>query len=203
MSQQTFRPFRNQLSTAITDYVISCLPPTEVNSGLTFDAFTTWTHFLGAWETVPVTEIVEVHGYAVVTLTDEYLRLHYLDYCYKPTPGEYARITQALEDGDEYALYLYDVRPQLCGRKLTHLPNHLGLIEVPRNEITSTEFFERTASEQVRSHFRYYHQLRVDSYMALRILSGEKVLEVCSVFVGLYELRKLLGTAPDARQGAA
>ena len=180
--------YEDRLSDALKEYVFGLLPENEYNTGIAVEFFTTSTRYLNLLDDIPPLEIVEMEGYGVATLTDQYLRLHYLDYCWEPSDAGYAYFDRARQQENRPFLHLYDSALKKFGKRYCHLPNLLWLIEIPRNEMNFVEMKLKPAPEAVKQHLLDNHWIDIDNYPVITIETEKSINQVCSVYKTVAEL---------------
>lgn len=191
------KPLPDQLNDFIKNYVWDTIPKSELNTGLAVEIFTK-----GQWSAplygIHDPELENIVGNGIATLTDRYLRLHFLDICWQPTTEEYQRIADAIETEDEDALYLYDVCPERCGRKLCYLPSQFHVVHIPRQDITKVKVETRDMTERLNSGLDHYHNFTVKNYRVLTVYTWKAdctwtaIQEICSVYSGIEDMYEMM-----------
>lgn len=189
--------YEDRLSDALKEYVFGLLPESEYNTGIAVEFFTTFTRYLNLLDGVPQLEIVEMEGYGVATLTDQYLRLHYLDYCWEPSEAGYAYFDRARQQENRPFLYLYDSALKKFGKRYCHLPNLIWLIEIPRDEMTFVEMKLEPASEAVKQHLLDNHWIDIEKHPVITVETRKSTDRVCSVYKAITQVSTQLAQLFD------
>ena len=126
--------FKDRLPDSIKEYVFGLLPSDEQNSGIAVDVFTLCRRpYYGVGR---IQFELDVNSYCVATLTDKTLRLHHLDNWWELSPAGYRYYERARKEVRHRILRHYDTVLDRYGRLYCHLPNQIGVVEIPRQEIT-------------------------------------------------------------------
>ena len=180
--------FEDRLTDAIKEYVFSLLPETEKNSGLAVDVFTLRrisepTIFQDSEHAVN-----DVNGYCVATLTDLNFRLHHLDNWWELAPAGYRYYDRARKEGRHRILRSYDTLIERYGHLYCHLPNQIGLLEIPRKEILTVSVSTCAADGPVAFHIQDNLMLNIEEYVSVEVQTLVRVQRFCSIFSGINTL---------------
>ena len=180
--------FEDRLESSIKEYVFSLLPETEKNSGLAVDVFTLRrisepTIFQDSEHAVN-----DVNGYCVATLTDLNFRLHHLDNWWELAPAGYRYYERARKEGRHRILRSYDTLIERYGHLYCHLPNQIGLLEIPRREILNVSVSTCEANWLVQHHIKDNLMLDIEEYVSVEVRTHERVQRFCSIFSGINTL---------------
>ena len=182
--------FEDRLPDSIKEYVFGLLPSDEQNTGIAVDVFTLIRKpYFGVGRT---SLEIDVNSYCVATLTDRALRLHCLDNWWELSPAGYRYYDQARKEGRHRILRSYDTLIDRYGKMYCHLPNQIGMVEIPRQEILEVSVSKCIANGHVRFHIKDNHMLEIEEFVSIEIetTDGSKVFQ--SVFQGIDALRKCL-----------
>jgi hypothetical protein len=180
----------DRLTDAIKEYVFGLLPSDEQNMGIAVDVFTlSRKPYFGVGRT---SLEIDVNSYCIATLTDITLRLHHLDNWWELSPAGYRYYERARKEGRHRILRHYDTLIDRYGKLYCHLPNQIGMIEIPRQEIIKTSVSTCTANRYVKFHIKDNHMLEIDDFVSLEVESGKQALRFYSVFTGVKALIGLL-----------
>jgi hypothetical protein len=178
--------FEDRLTDAIKEYVFGLLPSDEQNSGIAVDVFTlSRKPYFGVGRTRLE---IDVNSYFIATLTDKALRLHHLDNWWELSPAGYRYYERARKEGRHRRLRHYDTLIDRYGKLYCHLPNQIGMIEIPRKEITKVSVTTCVANGHVQFHIRDNHMVEIDEFVSVEIQWAKMVSRFHSVFQGAKEL---------------
>jgi hypothetical protein len=182
--------FEDRLPDSIKEYVFGLLPSDEQNTGIAVDVFTlSRKPYFGFGRT---SLEIDVKSYCIATLTDRALRLHRLDNWWELSPAGYRYYERARKEGRHRILRHYDTVIDRYGKLYCHLPNQIGLLEIPRKEILEVSVSKCIANGHVWFHIKDNHMLEIEEFVSIEIetTDGSKVFQ--SVFQGIDALRKCL-----------
>ena len=183
--------FEDRLPDSIKEYVFGLLPKDEQNIGIAVDVFTlSRKPYFGVGRT---SLEIDVNSYCIATLTDKALRLHHLDNWWELSPAGYRYYERARKEGRHRRLRHYDTVIDRYGKLYCHLPNQIGLIEIPRQEIVKVSVSNCNANGHVKFHVRDNHMIEIDEIVSVEIQTGKQVSRFHSVFQGLKTLQAYLG----------
>jgi hypothetical protein len=182
--------FEDRLPDSIKEYVFGLLPSDEQNTGIAVDVFTlSRKPYFGFGRT---SLEIDVKSYCIATLTDRALRLHRLDNWWELSPAGYRYYERARKEGRHRILRHYDTVIDRYGKLYCHLPNQIGLLEIPRKEILEVSVSKCIANSHVQFHIKDNHMLEIDDFVSLEVESGKQALRFYSVFTGVKALIGLL-----------
>ena len=182
--------FEDRLPDSIKEYVFGLLPSDEQNIGIAVDVFT-----LSRRPYYGVGRIqfeIDVNSYCIATLTDKALRLHHLDNWWELSPAGYRYYERARKEGRHRILRHYDTVIDRYGKLYCHLPNQIGMLEIPRQEITKVSVSKCLANGHVQFHIRDNHMLEIDEFVSVEIQTLEQAYRFHSVFQGIWEFTRIL-----------
>jgi hypothetical protein len=182
--------FEDRMPDSIKEYVFGLLPSDEQNSGIAVDVFTlSRKPYFGVGRTRLE---IDVNSYCIATLTDKALRLHHLDNWWELSPAGYRYYERARKEGRHRILRHYDTLIDRYGKMYCHLPNQVGLLEIPRQGIIDVSISFCRANWLVQHHLKDNHMLDIDEFMSIEIksMNGSQVFH--SVFQGLETLKACL-----------
>jgi hypothetical protein len=182
--------FEDRLPDSIKEYVFGLLPCEEQNTGIAVDVFTLSRkpHF-GVGRT---SLEIDVNSYFIATLTDKALRLHHLDNWWELSAAGYRYYERARKEGRHRILRHYDTLIDRYGKVYCHLPNQIGMVEIPRQEITNVSVTTCAANGHVQFHIRDNHMLEIDEFISVEIQAAKQTSRFHSVFQGAKALIGLL-----------
>jgi hypothetical protein len=178
--------FEDRLTDAIKEYVFGLLPKDEQNIGIAVDVFT-----LSRRPYYGVGRIhfeIDVNSYCIATLTDKALRLHHLDNWWELSPAGYRYYERARKEGRHRTLRHYDTVIDRYGKLYCHLPNQIGMVEIPRQEIIKVSVSTCIANGHVQFHVRDNHMVEIDKFVSIEIQTSGQVQGFCSIFSGISKL---------------
>jgi hypothetical protein len=180
----------DRLTNSIKEYVFGLLPSDEQNSGIAVDVFT-----LSRRPYYGVGRIrleLDVNSYCIATLTDKALRLHHLDNWWELSPAGYRYYERARKEGRHRRLRHYDTLIDRYGKLYCHLPNQIGMIEIPRQGIIGVSVTTCVANGHVQFHIRDNHMIEIDEFVSVEVQTSERVQRFSSMFSGMSTLVKKL-----------
>jgi hypothetical protein len=178
--------FEDRLPDSIKEYVFGLLPKDEQNIGIAVDVFT-----LSRRPYYGVGRIqfeIDVNSYCIATLTDKALRLHHLDNWWELSPAGYRYYERARKEGRHRILRHYDTVIDRYGKLYCHLPNQIGMVEIPRQEITKVSVTTCVANWYVQFHVRDNHMVEIDEFVSVEVQTPNRVQRFCSIFSGIKTL---------------
>jgi len=182
--------FEDRLTDSIKEYVFGLLPSDEQNTGIAVDVFTLSRK--PHYDDGRIRSRLDVNNYCIATLTDKALRLHHLDNWWELSEAGYRYYERARKEGRHRSLRSYDTVIDRYGHIYCHLPNQIGLIEIPRQEIVKVSVSTCTANGYVQFHIRDNHMLEIDEFVSVEIQSAQQPSRFHSVFQGVWELIGLM-----------
>ena len=183
--------FEDRLPDSIKEYVFGLLPKDEQNIGIAVDVFT-----LSRRPYYGVGRIqfeLDVNSYCIATLTDKALRLHHLDNWWELSPAGYRYYERARKEGRHRILRHYDTVIDRYGKLYCHLPNQIGMVEIPRQEIVEVSVSTCAANGHVQFHIKDNHMVEIEEFVSVKIQTSERVQMFSSIFSGINTLVKQLG----------
>jgi hypothetical protein len=182
--------FEDRLPDSIKEYIFGLLPSDEQNTGIAVDVFTLSRkpHF-GVGRT---SLEIDVNSYFIATLTDKALRLHHLDNWWELSAAGYRYYERARKEGRHRILRHYDTLIDRYGKVYCHLPNQIGMIEIPRKEITKVSVTTCVANGHVQFHIRDNHMVEIDEFVSVEIQTAKMVSRFHTVFKGVETLQAYL-----------
>ena len=182
--------FEDRLPDSIKEYVFGLLPSDEQNSGIAVDVFTLCRRpYYGVGR---IQFEIDVNSYCIATLTDKALRLHQLDNWWELSAAGYHYYERARKEGRHRILRHYDTVIDRYGKLYCHLPNQIGIVEIPRQEITSFSVSKCLANGHVRFHIKDNHMVDIEEFVSVKIQTSERVQMFSSIFSGIDRLVKQL-----------
>jgi hypothetical protein len=182
--------FEDRLTDSIKEYVFGLLPSDEQNTGIAVDVFTLSRK--PHYDAGRIRSKLDVNNYCIATLTDKALRLHHLDNWWELSEAGYRYYERARKEGRHRSLRSYDTVIDRYGHIYCHLPNQIGLIEIPRQEIVKVSVSTCTANGYVQFHIRDNHMLEIGEFVSVEIQSAQQPSRFHSVFQGVWELIGLM-----------
>jgi hypothetical protein len=174
------------LPDSIKEYVFGLLPSDEQNMGIAVDVFTlSRKPYFGVGRT---SLEIDVNSYCIATLTDITLRLHHLDNWWELSPAGYRYYERARKEGRHRILRHYDTLIDRYGKLYCHLPNQIGMVEIPRQEIIKVSVSNCNANGHVKFHIKDNHMLEIDEFVSVEIQTLERAQRFCSIFGGINTL---------------
>ena len=175
--------FKDRLPDSIKEYVFGLLPSDEQNTGIAVDVFTlSRKPYFGVGRT---SLEIDVNSYCVATLTDKALRLHHLDNWWELAPAGYGYYDRARKEGRHRILRHYDTLIDRYGKMYCHLPNQIGLLEIPRHGIIDVSVSSCRANWLVQHHVKDNHMLNIHEFMSVQVHSRKRTFAFHSIFGSL------------------
>lgn len=172
--------FEDRLPDSIKEYVFGLLPSDEQNTGIAVDVFTlSRKPYFGFGRT---SLEIDVKSYCIATLTDRALRLHRLDNWWELSPAGFRYYERARKEGRHRILRHYDTLIDRYGKLYCHLPNQIGLLEIPRKEILEVSVSKCIANSHVKFHIKDNHMLEIDEFVSVEIKTQDRVVAFHSPF---------------------
>jgi hypothetical protein len=183
--------FEDRLTSSIKEYVFGLLPSDEQNSGIAVDVFTlSRKPYFGVGRTRLE---IDVNSYFIATLTDKALRLHHLDNWWELSPAGYRYYERARKEGRHRRLRHYDTLIDRYGKLYCHLPNQIGIVEIPRQEIVKVSVSTCTANNHVQFHIKDNHMIEIDEFVSVEVQTPGRVQRFHSISSGINTLVRQLG----------
>jgi hypothetical protein len=183
--------FEDRLTESIKEYVFGLLPSDEQNTGIAVDVFTLSRK--PHYDDGEIRSRLDVNNYCIATLTDKALRLHHLDNWWELSPAGYRYYERARKEGRHRILRHYDTLIDRYGKLYCHLPNQIGLLEIPRQEIIKVSVSKCLANGYVQFHIEDNHMVEIDEFISIEIQTSGQVQRLHSIFRGISTLVKQLG----------
>jgi hypothetical protein len=178
--------FEDRLPDSIKEYVFGLLPSDELNTGIAVDVFTLIRKpYLGVGRT---SLEIDVNSYCVATLTDRALRLHCLDNWWELSPAGYRYYDQARKEGRHRILRSYDTLIDRYGKLYCHLPNQIGVVEIPCQKILEVSVSKCIASSHVRFHVKDNHMIEIEEFSSVEMKLPHMNYKFHSIFQSLMTL---------------
>ena len=178
--------FEDRLPESIKEYVFGLLPNDEQNSDIAVDVFTLCRRpYYGVGR---IQFELDVNSYCIATLTDKALRLHHLDNWWELSPAGYRYYERARKEGRHRILRHYDTLIDRYGKLYCHLPNQIGMLEIPRKEIIKVSVSTCVANGHVQFHIRDNHMVEINEFVSVKIQTSERVQMFSSIFSGINTL---------------
>ena len=95
---------------------------------------------------------------------------------------------RARKEGLHRILRHYDTVIDRYGKLYCHLPNQIGIVEIPRQEITKVSVSTCIANGHVRFHIKDNHMVEIDEFVSVEIRTSDQVQGFCSIFSGISTL---------------
>jgi hypothetical protein len=173
--------FEDRLTESIKEYVFGLLPSDEQNTGIAVDVFTlSRKPYFGVGRTRLE---IDVNNYCIATLTDKALRLHHLDNWWELSPAGFRYYERARKEGRHRILRHYDTLIDRYGKLYCHLPNQIGLLEIPRKEIVEVSVSKCIANSHVQFHIKDNQMLDIGEFVSMEI----KMLHLNYKFHSLFQ----------------
>jgi len=183
--------FEDRLPDSIKEYVFGLLPSDEQNTGIAVDVFTlSRKPYFGVGRT---SLDIDVNSYCIATLTDKALRLHQLDNWWELSAAGYRYYERARKEGRHRILRHYDTLIDRYGKVYCHLPNQIGMVEIPRQEILEVSVSHCEANWHVRHSVKDNHMLEIEEFVSVEIQTAIQANRFHSVFQGAKALIGRLG----------
>jgi hypothetical protein len=180
--------FEDRLTESIKEYVFGLLPSDEQNTGIAVDVFTLCRKpYFGVGRTRLE---IDVNSYCIATLTDKTLRLHRLDNWWELSPAGYRYFERARKEGRHRRLRHYDTVIDRYGKMYCHLPNQIGLLEIPCQGIIDKSASYCDANWLIKHHIKDNYMLDAHGFLTVEIKTTEQKFKFHSVFQGITTLQK-------------
>lgn len=186
----------DELEQVIKDYVFEQLPATETNSGLIVEV--DWMRVTPKQEDGSFDETLARvgHAFPIATVTDKFLRFYKLDSDITLSKVGFRHYDKAIEEG-RISQRAYDTALDRYGCRYFHIPNVIGVHQLPLNEVVETviDVYEvDSGSASIAWHNR---QLKISHSVHLEITATYEKIEVSSYFRGILELFKKLNKSKN------
>ena len=186
----------DELGQVIKDYVFEQLPPTETNSGLIVEVDflrVTPKHEDGSFD-----ETLARVGYVfpIATVTDKFLRFYKLDSDITLSKVGFRHYDKAIEEG-RISKRGYDTALDRYGYRYFHIPNVIGVHQVPLNEVVETVIDVSEVGWESASNAWHNRQLKISHSVHLEIITTNEKIEASSYFRGILELFKKLNESKN------
>lgn len=184
--------FDDQLSGAISDFVVNLLPGDEEVRLRPVEVFT-----LGMFPRPSVTGdaidmVVDVDRYWIATLTNKFFRVHHLDYWWQLSDEGFEYIERTKREGRYRRIRNYDSLIDVYGKRLCYLPNEVDRLEFPIIERLVQEPVWRKVSREIGFHLYDNHMIRTTGFVSLLVSGLQGAREFHSVYKGLLRVHQLL-----------
>jgi hypothetical protein len=182
--------FEDRLTDSIKEYVFGLLPSDEENTGIAVDVFTLCRRpYYGVGR---IQFELDVNSYCIATLTDKALRLHHLDNWWELSPAGYRYYERARKEGRHRILRHYDTVIDRYGKLYCHLPNQIGMVEIPRQGIFDVSVSSCRANWLVQHFVKDNHMLDIDEFVSVKIQFLNQKFQFHSIFFEMQNLIKSL-----------
>jgi hypothetical protein len=108
-----------------------------------------------------------------------------LDNWWELSPAGYRYYERARKEGRHRILRHYDTLIDRYGKMYCHLPNQIGMVEIPRQEITNVSVSKCIANGLVQFHIRDNHMVDIDEFVSVEVQTSDRVQRFCSMFSGI------------------
>ena len=186
----------DELEQVIKDYVFEQLPATESNSGLIVEV--DWLRVTPKHEDGSFDETLARVGYAfpIATVTDKFLRFYKLDSDITLSKVGFRHYDKAIEEG-RISQRAYDTALDRYGYRYFHIPNVIGVHQVPLNEVIETVIDVSEVGRESASNAWHNRQLKISHSVHLEVIATNEKIEVSSYFRGILELFKKLNESKN------
>ncbi len=182
--------FEDRLTDSIKEYVFGLLPSDEQNTGIAVDVFTLSRK--PHYEDGRIRSKLDVNNYCIATLTDKTLRLHHLDNWWELSEAGYRYYERARKEGRHRSLRNYDTVIDRYGHMYCHLPNQIGLLEIPRQEIIKVSVSNCNANSHVKFHIKDNHMIEINEFVSVEVQTLNQKFQFHSIFHDMQNLIKSL-----------
>jgi hypothetical protein len=182
--------FEDRLTESIKEYVFGLLPSDEQNTGIAVDVFTLSRK--PHYDDGRIRSRLDVNNYCIATLTDKALRLHHLDNWWELSEAGYRYYERARKEGRHRSLRSYDTVIDRYGHMYCHLPNQIGIVEIPSQEIVQVSVSKRIANRHVKFHIKDNHMIEIDEFVSVEVQTAKMVSRFHTVFKGVETLQAYL-----------
>jgi len=181
----------DELEHVIKDYVFEQLPATETNSGLIVEV--NWLRVTPKQEDGSFDETLARvgHAFPIATVTDKFLRFHLLDSDITLSKAGFRHYDKAIEEG-RISQRGYDTALDRYGWRYFHIPNEIGVHQVPLNEVVETVIDVYKVDRDSASIAWHGRQLKISHSVCIEVTTTNEKIEVSSYFRGILELFKKL-----------
>ncbi len=186
----------DELEQVIKDYVFEQLPATETNSGLIVEV--DWLRVTPKHEDGSFNEALARvgHAFPIVTVTDKFLRFYKLDSDITLSKVGFRHYDKAVEEG-RISQRGYETALDRYGCRYFHIPNVIGVHQVPLNEVVETVIEVNKVDSGSASIAWHNRQLKISHSVNLEIIATREKIEVGSYFRGILELFKKLNESKN------
>jgi hypothetical protein len=182
--------FEDRLTDSIKEYVFGLLPSDEQNTGIAVDVFTLSRK--PHYDDGRIRSRLDVKNYCIATLTDKALRLHHLDNWWELSEAGYRYYERARKEGRHRSLRSYDTVIDRYGHMYCHLPNQIGIVEIPSQEIVQVSVSKCIANRHVKFHIKDNHMIEIDEFVSVEVQTAKMVSRFHTVFKGVETLQAYL-----------
>jgi hypothetical protein len=182
--------FEDRLTESIKEYVFGLLPSDEQNTGIAVDVFTLSRK--PHYDDGRIRSRLDVNNYCIATLTDKALRLHHLDNWWELSEAGYRYYERARKEGRHRSLRSYDTVIDRYGHMYCHLPNQIGIVEIPSLEIVQVSVSKCIANRHVKFHIKDNHMIEIDEFVSVEVQTLNQKVQFHSIFHDMQNLIKSL-----------
>jgi hypothetical protein len=182
--------FEDRLTESIKEYVFGLLPSDEQNTGIAVDVFTLSRK--PHYDDGRIRSRLDVNNYCIATLTDKALRLHHLDNWWELSEAGYRYYERARKEGRHRSLRSYDTVIDRYGHMYCHLPNQIGIVEIPSQEIVQVSVSKCIANRHVKFHIKDNHMIEIDEFVSVEVQTLNQKVQFHSIFHEMQNLIKSL-----------
>jgi hypothetical protein len=182
--------FEDRLTDSIKEYVFGLLPSDEQNTGIAVDVFTLSRK--PHYDDGRIRSRLDVKNYCIATLTDKALRLHHLDNWWELSEAGYRYYERARKEGRHRSLRSYDTVIDRYGHMYCHLPNQIGMIEIPSQEIVQVSVSKCNANSHVQFHIKDNHMVEIVEFVSVEVQTLNQKVQFHSIFHDMQNLIKSL-----------
>jgi hypothetical protein len=182
--------FEDRLTDSIKEYVFGLLPSDEQNTGIAVDVFTLSRK--PHYDDGRIRSRLDVKNYCIATLTDKALRLHHLDNWWELSEAGYRYYERARKEGRHRSLRSYDTVIDRYGHMYCHLPNQIGMIEIPSQEIVQVSVSKCIANRHVQFHIKDNHMVEIVEFVSVEVQTLNQKVQFHSIFHDMQNLIKSL-----------
>jgi hypothetical protein len=182
--------FEDRLTESIKEYVFGLLPSDEQNTGIAVDVFTLSRK--PHYDDGRIRSRLDVNNYCIATLTDKALRLHHLDNWWELSEAGYRYYERARKEGRHRSLRSYDTVIDRYGHMYCHLPNQIGIVEIPSQEIVQVSVSKCIANRHVKFHIKDNHMIEIDEFVSVEVQTLNQKVQFHSIFHDMQNLIKSL-----------
>jgi hypothetical protein len=182
--------FEDRLTESIKEYVFGLLPSDEQNTGIAVDVFTLSRK--PHYDDGRIRSRLDVNNYCIATLTDKALRLHHLDNWWELSEAGYRYYERARKEGRHRSLRSYDTVIDRYGHMYCHLPNQIGIVEIPSQEIVQVSVSKCIANRHVQFHIKDNHMVEIVEFVSVEVQTLNQKVQFHSIFHDMQNLIKSL-----------